>query len=355
MVQECKKLKEKLMPFLSYIEYTITVKTNKKIWKIKKRYKDFDKLNSILIKNNIRNLPKLPTKAFFISQKIINERKIKLQRYLNNLLRRDDIYYLDSIFDFIQLKKEDFLLMKENIEEKENLLNQNSSFSLISKYSNFKSIIELKTKEETIINKNFYYPYLNLNENEQENNSNENFLIKNSINIFINELNSKTNYNKSDSIEKFKEYFFKINQNKIAGLNSNFHNEDIYKLLFGDRATKKSGLIFHIGDIKNNIYGAEKCLEFLSNLLDYEFNLDSENFANILKIGKLDNFKHMNFKYHLTSGKPYLFSCCCRIIKIILNEERQINLKNLLNNDFYLEAKVQNYIFNKEIMLMDIR
>ena len=63
----------------------------------------------------------------------------------------------------------------------------------------------------------------------------------------------------------------------------------------------------------------------------------------------------MNLKYHLVSGKPYLFSCWCRIIKVILNEEKQINRKNLLNNDFNLEAKVQNFIFNQEIMLMNIR
>jgi len=349
--QECKKVQEKSMPilrFLNYVEYTILVKTNKRIWEIKKRYSDFHNLNSTLKKNNTKNLPKLPKKAIFNSEKIIKERKIKLQRYLNNLLLRDDIYSLDSIFDFIELRKEDFLLMKTNLEEKEDCRNSPFSSTTCSMCINFKSLIEQKTKDHTIIDNNFYYSSFNLNDlNEEENKKNENSTIKESVNLFINELNSKKNYNKTELIEKFKENFFD-NSKKIPGLF--FLNEDIYKILFGERATKKSGLIFHGGDITNNIYGAEKCIEFLSNLLDYEYNLESENFANILKIGKLEIFKQMNLKYHLTSGKPYLFSCCCRIIRIILNEEKQINLKNLLNNDRILEAKVNNYIFNQEIM-----
>ena len=108
IIKECKKLQEKSIPFLSFIEYTINVKTNKKSWELKRRYKDFDALQSTLIKNNIKNLPKLPSKAIFISEKIIKERKIKLQKYLNSLLIRNDIYSLDSIFDFIELKKKNF-------------------------------------------------------------------------------------------------------------------------------------------------------------------------------------------------------------------------------------------------------
>lgn len=349
-IKDCKRKHQKLIPFLSYIEYTILVKTNKKSWEIKRRYKDFDELHITLQKNNIKNLPKLPEKALFISENIIKERKIKLQKYLNSLLRRNDIYFIDSIFDFIELKKEDFLLMKANLEENEFA---QTSFSSNSSKIFFKTFIEQKAKEDIVINNNFFYPFLNLNEDSSYLNENEyaNYYTKKSINDFINELNIKKNFNKSNLVEKFKENYFLSSRKNHLGFNHNYQNEDIYKLLFGERASKKSGLIYHCGDIKNNLYGAEKCIEFLSNLLDYEYNLESENFSNILKIGKIDAFRQMNLKYHLLSGKPNLFSCCCRIIKNILNEERRINLNTLLD-DKILEEKVKTFILNMEIFDM---
>ena len=86
--------------FISFIEYTITLKTNKKKWEIKKRFNDFDELNSNLQKINTKNLPKLPQKAFFKNKDFHEERVSKLQKYLTTLLLREDIYSIDLIFDF---------------------------------------------------------------------------------------------------------------------------------------------------------------------------------------------------------------------------------------------------------------
>lgn len=332
--------REKIFSFISYNEYSIILKTNKKKWEIKRRFNDFDELNSNLKKSNIKNLPKLPQKAIFKTKIFIEERKSKLQKYLTNLLLRDDIYSIDSIFDFIELKKEEYLLMKSNIEDNDSCPNSPySGLSASTKCTNFKTFCDHKLKEETVIDDDFFYSTF-LNEEQ----SYENQTVKTSIIEFLEELNSKNIKNKSQMIQEFRDNLFDGLRKKIPGFF--YLNEDIYKLLFGDRSSKKFGLVFHCGEIKKNVLGAEKCIEFLSNLLDYEYNMESENFANILKIGKLDLFKQMNLKYHLSSDKSSLFPNCCRIIRSILNEEKKITLKSLLQNES-LEKKVENFLFNR--------
>lgn len=329
---------ESFIPFFKFIEYKIFLKTNKKNWEIKKRFKDFDELHKKLSKS-IKNLPKLPPKTIFKSEEIINDRKIKLQKYLTNLLRRDDVYQHDLIFEFINLKKEDYLLMKDNLDESNSIENspiydRKNRNTLIA----FKSFFELKNREDTVINDNFYYSFLNYKEDQvQEKIINE---TKKIVNDFLIDLNLKKNHNKSLIIEKFKQ---EILYKNVKRKNINFRNEDIYKILFGDKATKKHGLIYHCGDIKGNLLGAESCIEFLSNLIDYEHNLDSENFINILKLGKLEIFQQMNLDKHLTSGKPNLFSNCCLILKAILSEDKFVTFENLLQDEGLIE-KVHNYI-----------
>jgi hypothetical protein len=343
------KCPEKFFPFLSFTEYTIVLNTNKKKWEIKKRFNDFDTLNSELKKFNIKNLPKLPQKAIalFKSQEFIEERKKKLQKYLTSLLLREDIYSIDKIFDFIELKKEEYLLMKVNIEDSDKDSCPNSPYSNSSSSTrcsmNFKltkNKTEQRLKEETIIKNDFFYGNLNFKINEETININENEVVKTAIFKFLEELNSKKNNNKSYLIKEFRDNLFECQRKKIPGFY--YLNEDIYKLLFGDKSTKKLGIVFHCGDTKN-IFAAEKSIEFLSNLLDYEYNIDSENFANILKIGKLDIFKQMNLRSHLASKKTSLFLNCCKIIKLILNEDKKISLKSLLQDDS-LEKKVENWL-----------
>lgn len=332
-----------LIPFFKYVEYKITLKTNKKNWEIKKRFKDFDQLHKKLSKN-VKNLPKLPQKTIFKSEEILNDRKIKLQKYLTNLLRRDDVYNHDLIFDFIELKKEDYLLMKDNLDD-ESSSPENSPYyspNRRSSISAFKSVIELKNKEDTVINDNFYYSFLNYHADEESRKEAQRAnAAKQLVNDLLTDLSStKKNNNKSLIIEKFREDFL---FNNYKRKNFAFKNEDIYKLLFGDKAAKKSGLLFHCGDIKGNLLGAESCVEFLSNLVDFEYNLESESFINILRLGKLEVFKQMNLNFHLASGKPNLFSSCCRLIRVILNEEKNITFESLLSQDDLIIERVNNY------------
>jgi len=341
-ITECNNCAESFLPFFTYVEYKINLKTNKKKWEIKKRFKDFDELH-IKLSKKVKNLPKLPQKIFFKSEEMLNERKIKLQKYLTNLLIRDDVYNHDLIFDFIQLKKEDYLLMKDNIDD-EMSSPENSPYYSPKRLSNinvFKSLIELKNKDDVVINDNFFYSFLNYDEEEERKESLRINASKKLISDFLTDLNaSKKNNNKSLIIEKFREEFlFKNNKKKNFYI---FKNEDIYKLFFGDRTNKKYGLIYHCGDINGNLLGAESCIEFLSNLVDYEYNLESEYFINILRLGKLENFKQMNLNFHLASGKPNLFNSSCKLVRAVLNEEKNVTFENLIGDEDIIE-KVNNY------------
>jgi hypothetical protein len=342
------KCREKSFPFISFVEYTIILKTNKKVWELKKRFNDFDELNSNLTKSNIKNLPRLPQKALFKNKDFHEDRVSKLKKYLTSLLLREDIYSIDLIFDFIELKKEEYLLMKVNIEDNDDCPDSPSSAS--TRCSTRCSIRKTSTKskfaygqnlqEETIIDNDFFYSPFKLNDSL----FNENELVKTSIIEFLEELNSKSNQNKSLLIQEFRDNLFDSLRKKIPGFY--YLNEDIYKLLFGDRSSKKLGLLFHCGDIKENVRGAEKCIDFLCDLLNNEYIMESESYANILKIGKLDVFKQMNLKFHLLSGRPSLFSNCCRIIGLILNEDKKISLKSLLQDET-LEKQVENFLLSK--------
>jgi len=326
---------ESIIPFFSYIEYKILFKTNKKTWEIKKRYKHFDELHKKLSKK-IKNLPKLPHKTIFKSQVIIDDRKIKLQKYLFNLLRRDDVYDHDLIFDFIELKKEEYLLMKNNLDDGNN--NELSPVSSFTKNQTFvflpsRNMFNLKApKDQIIVKDDFFYSN---SEIKDENNINE-AKIKLLISKFLEQLDSKKK-EMSIIIKKFEE---KILYDK--NLSVNLKSEDIYRLFFGDKTIKIKGLLFHCGDVKTNILGAELCLEFLTKLLNYEYNLNSELFIDILKLGKLENFSQINFPFHFNSGKPIIFASCCRLLKIIVNPEKRIDLKKLLIEESLID-KVKNF------------
>lgn len=154
------------------------------------------------------------------------------------------------------------------------------------------------------------------------------------------------NFNKKEmslSIKNFKEkiLFYKKSANYCL------KNEDIYKLYFGYLPTNKNGLIYYCGDIKGSSLGTESCIELLSNTLDFELNLNSEVYTEIIKLGKLEEFLYMNLPYHLESGKPKLFFYCCRILRIILNIEKGITLEKLLCKETLI-LKVNNFFTYSE-------
>lgn len=333
-----------LIPFFGYIEYKIILNTKGKTWEIKRRYRHFDELNMKLSKK-IKNMPKLPEKTFFKSSETINNRRIRLQKYLTNLLCRNDVYDHDLIFEFIELKKEDYLLMRD-CSDQDSSSSDASPLSSFSKSHSCQAMPNIwdfiKNKEQIIINENFFYSELNLKEDDYFNNKyNKNNKL---ITDFLTSLNSKKR-EITLTITNFKENFFLLNKKNTL----NIKPQDLYKLYFGDRALKYYGLLYYCGDIKGNSLGAEYCVELLSNLIDIEFNLNNEIFIEILNLGKLDVFNQMNLQKHLEAGKPQLFSYCCKILKYIINTEKGITLETLLRSEVTIN-KVQNFFLYSEKM-----
>jgi len=90
--------------------------------------------------------------------------------------------------------------------------------------------------------------------------------------------------------------------------------------------------------------GTEHCIELLMKLLNFEYNLNSESFIDILKLCKLNIFKEVNFPFHLDSEKPTLFASCCIIIKIIINNDKGTTLEKILLKKENLFQKFHNFI-----------
>jgi hypothetical protein len=316
-----KLCEENYFPYSKFFEYVIRVCTNNKKWDVYRRYKNFNELHKILEKK-ISNLPKLPKKKIFISEKVIKEREQKLQKYLNTLLAREDVYKFNEIFEFIEMEKENYLMLKDNIEEENSLWEDSTQSSESDKLKKSKSF-------EVFINENFFYSenshkYNHNNDNKfKEEKFTEKAENPNSMRSYIKSFIKEINLNTKNKCQIIKNFEIKFNDKKM---NHVFQRDEIYKLLFGDtiEGVHLGGLVYHTGMIRDNQIGAEMCLEFLSKLLDFEYNVDCDFFITIMKIAKLNQILEMNLEEHLKSKKKNVTVSCFKIIKAIISEEKGI-------------------------------
>jgi len=320
---------EKKFPFSKYMMYTLKITTNKKSWEIKRRYKNFDDLHKKLKNKKILILPKLPPKKLFLNEDDKKERQEKLEKYLNELFCRVDVYKHDEVLEFIELEKEHFLMMKENLQDSST--NENSPSS-----DKFKSFITLKRNKSTdvLINENFFYSktFVVSSSNEYEYEVCQESSIKSLINNFLQELNS----NLEDKCKIIKDFEEKLRQKKSS---QTIQREEIYKLLFGEKVEDVflHGLIYHSGNIHENQIGSEYCLEYLAKLCDYQHNLDCDYFVNILKLMKLPNILQMKLDKHLLSNKKKVITAAYIILKNVINEEKGIFMKNIVSDSLSVE------------------
>lgn len=327
--------------FTRYVMFNINICTNGKNWEVQRRYKNFDDLHNKLSKK-ISNLPKLPPKKIFISDDMIKERKQNLQKYLNILLKREDIYRYNEIFEFIEMEKDYYLLLKEKLDDK----NINSNFStLSSENEKKKSIIgnlQRCKSQDVLLNENFFYA----NKSDQPRQFGHNSFIDNTktsfsgmdfIFKFLKDLNRNIK-EKCSIIKKFDEKFRLKKDNHV------FHRDEVYKLLFGEKSgfgyeeSYYFGLIYHCGNIKDNVLGAEVCVEFLSKLIDCEYNPDYELFTSILKLATSNQIENMKLETHILKNKIHLVNACFTLLKC------------LQYSDKGKEIKITKFIKNQDIM-----
>jgi hypothetical protein len=317
VIQEYTLMEETSFPFKKYCQFSIDMKSNKRSWKIFKRYKNFDDLQNMLIKKKLTNLPKLPPKRIFLSEADLKERISKLQKYLSTLISRPDVYKHEEILNFICIEKEDFLMLKENIEE---LNTSDESPKSLRKFRSFNMNLKKSKSSDVLINDNFYFG--NEEEDEKE--------IQSDTKIFIGTFLKLLNSNileKCKTIKDFEDSF------RLKGTNKIIQREEVYRLLFGEKVDGVSlqGIVYHSGNIKDNQIGAESCLLFLSKLISSTYNTECELFKSILKLARLPSIQELNLESHLKSNRKQVVLASLNIVKTLVNEEKGLFLNKLLS------------------------
>jgi hypothetical protein len=207
---------------------------------------------------------------------------------------------------------------------------------------NLKSDIKKPRSVETFNNDNYYSTFLDYKMEKTSSKKSANMLV---IEEFLRNLEFKAE-NKYDVIKTF-ESFLKSKKSWPS-----FKKDEIQKLFYGDvmnntcgsvssdnstlsQSRQVKGLMFHIGNIEQNALGAERCLEFMGKLLDYEFNPECDSYVFIMKTTKPDYLIMMRLGEHMRNPKANIVYICNRILKASLEGDKFINnkLKKILKDD----------------------
>jgi hypothetical protein len=336
-----------------YAIYNVNFYTNYKNWTAKKRYSDFEDFHRI-IQNKIPDLilTEFPPKRLLkTSESTIQERKAKLEAYLNMLFNSVNICSYGEILEFIEFDKDLlFFIMKNNtmIESKTttavkryySLANGNSRDS-------FKRAKSYEIINGSSYDNNYYSSFLNykLQNTTSKFEKSDNMLV---IEEFLRNLEFKSE-NKYQIVKSFEQFlkgkkvwpYFKSGEINILFYGekdmhpSNLSEESMLSENSNTYLNTLNGLLHHVGNIEQNILGAESCLEFLSKLIDYEFNPDCEAYIHVLKQSQVEFFNYVRLKDYAKSNKNYIVNIVFRIIRSIVNEDKcmRIKLKKLINDE----------------------
>jgi hypothetical protein len=271
----------------------------------------------------------------------------KFQTYINELLVRSDAYKLDELFEFLEVEKEVFLLSKAGVSDgienfpKSTWDSKDDDFAGVCKINKHKSAIDLRKSRSTdvLINEHFFYAENKSTRSNDSLSEHEDY-FKNPIDQFLYDLNSN-NENIYEIIQNFETNLLSYQSSPMH----KFSKGEVYKLFFGeDKNLRRRGLLYHIGNLQNYL-GALSCLDLLSKLIDYEHNLDGDQFIQIFKLGRVLNYDEMNLTEHLQSKNEKVVVNCFNIIKCIKSEERGITVENLLK-DVKLVDKFYCWLIN---------
>jgi hypothetical protein len=294
----------------SYTEYLINIKTNLCSWQIKKRYSDFQKLHNQILER-VKNLPQLPAKTIFnMNSKIISERKVLFEEYLNELLSKTNLWNFPVLMEFIEMNKELLILHSkssthiQNKSTKEIILKKKTSFQNLPNRISFLSGFNKTQKDNLDLIDDFLRNLENIEEN------------------------------KCSNVSKF--WLFLTNSWP------KFTKEEIMKLFYGD-GINLSGLLSHCGKLSQNSIGSQSCLDLLCKLIKYEYNPHCETFLAVLKMGRLECFKRMKLEFHLKSLKNSVKENCFTILNAIINIDTGVELSKILNDE-NAEAKYNNWM-----------
>jgi hypothetical protein len=315
---------------VKYVQYIINFHTFYNSWTIKKRYSAFVELHKAL-SLKIKDIPELPPKRFFsMSDDTIKERKTMLEGYLNYIFKNINFYLYTEILQFIEIEKDLLSLFMKN-----NTFIESSSNNIKLSYNLKQLDRKLKSRSVDIYNDNYYNTYLDYKMEKSNSIKSPNFLV---IEEFLRNLDYKSE-NKCDVVDTF--------ENFLKGRKAwpTFKREEVHKLFLGDNlfnttvgsfssessnysnSKNLKGLLFHVGYIEINPLGAERCLEFLGKLIDYEFNPECDMYVGILKTARIEYLMSMQLNEHLRSSNSNIVTICNRILKSVLSDDKLLNSK----------------------------
>ena len=341
-----------------YAEYSLKIETDYAKWTLKKRYDEFNKLNSKLI-DRIPEMKKLfpPKRLFKSTDELICERIKSFTKYFNYLFCNINIFLIDELLSFISLKREIVLLFikKYNMlnisEENEVLVSLKNAYNRLGELEEKKIQNSRKNQNnDEILNiledeKNYYNSILKYEQKRQISFSWDEppdqtpnlFVVKE----FLNNLSEKTE-NKTKIIQSF-ENFYK-NEGKWIRLTSKEINilylgeegvdeetkQYLSKTSYDRKKRKKisadykyhssfefigleddilnnkeyddcgsnnyaiNGIFYIIGNYQKNIILSIGVLDLLIKLIDTEINPDAEIYINIFKSLEIENYKMLN-------------------------------------------------------------
>ena len=206
-----------------YAEYSLKIETDYAKWTLKKRYDEFNKLNSKLI-DRIPEMKKLfpPKRLFKSTDELICERIKSFTKYFNYLFCNINIFLIDELLSFISLKREIVLLFikKYNMlnisEENEVLVSLKNAYNRLGELEEKKIQNSRKNQNnDEILNileneKNYYNSILKYEQKRQISFSWDEppdqtpnlFVVKE----FLNNLSEKTE-NKTKIIQSFENFY----------------------------------------------------------------------------------------------------------------------------------------------------
>lgn len=297
-----------------FILFEIKLYTPYKIWIVNKRYSQFVQLRNQLESQNLKNLPKLPPKLFFMNEEKINERQLNLEEFLNELFKTVNILKYPVILDFIECPKDIVDIFMYNMDYVNSSITMNPTIYNGNYYG---GIITTNKKNiynyDDINNNNIYCSIAQFQSNNNDNafmDSNDSFESENSkgtlvIKEFLRNL-IDISFNKTEILFQF-EFFLKNKKNYTENnyINNWFYLDKNEIEIFFDgfysniTHSKINGFLYHCGNILNNKIGAQKCLEFLVKILSEDFNPQAELFLKIYRAIKLESIIQMELENHI--------------------------------------------------------
>jgi len=330
-IQQHEIKQEETFPYSNYVMYKVDLNSSIKNWSVYKRYNNFKELHQQLSKHVHKiNLPTFPERKFFnLNSQTINDRKEKLETYLNFFLEKKKLVNYSEILNFIEIDKDTLKIIVNNFTLHEN--NSNTYKKSFLNKSDTNLFQKSKSQDYSGTNhneENYFIQFLEYKTGDCTSKSAYMLVIEE----FLNNLESKFQ-NKTNIIKTF-ENFLKAKKHW-----PNLKTDEISRLFFGenDQYNKifNKGLLEHIGSVNQNPLGSEECLFFLSKLLNFEFNPDCERYINVLRSAKTEMLMLINFDVHMRNIKTKVKVAIYNILKAIYDEKTSVKIQKVLNEEQY--------------------